>query len=62
VSNNRNAFEDKPLKETVSYHIRAAGAQEVQKEQDADLLFYVFASRRDAGRAAAFAEEMNVKW
>jgi hypothetical protein len=54
-------FEDKPLKETVSYHIRATGSQEVKDEKQADLLFYVFASRRDSGRAAGFAAEIQDK-
>lgn len=54
-------FEDKPLKETVSYHIKATGSQEVQGEKEADLLFYVFASRHDAGRAASFAVEIENK-
>lgn len=54
-------FEDKPLKETVSYHIRATGSQEVQDEKKADLLFYVFASRHDAGRAISFAAEIEAQ-
>lgn len=54
-------FEDKPLKETVSYHIKATGSQEVQDEKQADLLFYVFVSRRASGRSASFAEEIEDK-
>ncbi|MGI8635478.1 MAG: DUF4127 family protein, partial [Segetibacter sp.] len=54
-------FEDKPLKETVSYHIKATGSLEVQDEKQADLLFYVFTSRNDAGRAASFATEIESK-
>lgn len=54
-------FEDKPLKETVSYHIKATGSQEVQEEQQADLLFYVFASRYDVGSAAGFSAEIEDK-
>ena len=53
-------FEDKPLKETVSFHIRATGSREVQ-EEGADLLFYVFATRREAGSAAAFAAAIAEK-
>ena len=53
-------FEDKPLKETVSFHIRATGCSEVQ-EEGADLLFYVFASRREKGSAAAFAAAIAEK-
>ena len=54
-------FEDKPLKQTVSFHIRATGSSEVQNEEAADLLFYVFASRREAGSAAAFAAAIAEK-
>lgn len=54
-------FEDKPLKQTVSFHIRATGSTEVQNEEAADLLFYVFASRREAGSAAAFAAAIEEK-
>jgi hypothetical protein len=54
-------FEDKPLKETVSYHIKATGSQEVQDDGKADLLFYVFASRNDAGSAKSFAAEIEQK-
>ena len=53
-------FEDKPLRETVSFHIRATGSSEVQ-EEGADLLFYVFASRREPGSAAAFAAAIAEK-
>ncbi len=61
VANTVMPFEDKPLKETVSYHIKATGSQEVQDENNADLFFYVFASRNDAGRAAGFAAEIEDK-
>lgn len=54
-------FEDKPLFQTVSYHIKATGAREVANEADADILFYVFASRKEAGRAVTFAEEIEQK-
>jgi hypothetical protein len=54
-------FEDKPLKETVSYHIKATGSQEVKDEQQAELLFYVFASRHEAGKATSFVEEIENK-
>jgi hypothetical protein len=52
-------FEDKPLKETVSFHIRATGSTEVQGENEADLLFFVFASRKEPGRAVSFAKEIE---
>ncbi len=54
-------FEDKPLKETVSYHIKAAGSREAPDEKQADILFYIFASRHDKGKAAAFAAEIQDK-
>ncbi len=54
-------FEDKPLKETVGFHIRATGSEEVRDERNADLLFYVFASRREPGRATSFAAEIDEK-
>lgn len=55
VANTTMPFEDKPLKQTVSYHISATGSTEVQDEKDADLLFYVFATRHENGSAASFA-------
>ncbi len=54
-------FEDRPLRETVSYDIKATGATEVSDEKEADLLFYVYASRFETGRAASFAEEIAEK-
>ncbi len=54
-------FEDRSLRQTVSYHIRATGAQEVTDERAADVLFYVFASRFEAGRATSFADEIAKK-
>jgi len=54
-------FEDKPLRETVSYHIKATGSREVANENDADLLFYVYASRFETGRAESFAKEIAEK-
>lgn len=54
-------FEDRPLHQTVSYHIRAAGAKEVSNEQEADLLFYVYTSRLDKGRSDSFAREIEAK-
>lgn len=54
-------FEDRKLFETVSYHIRAVGAREVADEKQADLLFHVFASRFEPGRAESFAAEIEEK-
>ena len=58
LSNQVMPYEDKPLRETVSYHIKATGAREVADEKTADLLFYVYASRFEPGRAASFAGEI----
>ncbi len=51
-------FEDRPLSKTVSFHLKAVGAEEVSDVQQADIVFYVFASRFDAGRATSFANEI----
>ena len=51
-------FEDRPLSKTVRFHIKAAGGVEVATEAEADMLFYVFTSRFEKGRAESFAEEM----
>lgn len=47
-------FEDRALHETVSFHIRTAGAVESDTAA-ADLSLFVFASRHDAGVPEAFA-------
>lgn len=54
-------FEDRTLAETVSHHIRATGAGEVETENAADILFYVFPSRHEAGAAEKFAAEIERK-
>ncbi|MFD1818221.1 Protein of unknown function [Pseudarcicella hirudinis] len=51
-------FEDKPLRKTVSFHIRAVGAREVEDEKEAEILFYVFASRPDEALTKRFAEKI----
>lgn len=51
-------YEDRPLRQTVSFHIKAAGGREVAAESEADILFFVFASRFEAGRAESFAGEI----
>ena len=58
LSNKAMPFEDRALKETVSFHIKAVGAREVASEKEADLLFYVYPSRFETGRAASFAQEI----
>lgn len=54
-------FEDRPLRQTVSFHIKAVGAREVTDEKSADLLFYVYASRHEKGKAESFAAEIESK-
>ncbi|GAB3169415.1 DUF4127 family protein [Telluribacter humicola] len=54
-------FEDRPLHQTVSYHIKATGSVEVEDEQKADVLFYVYTSRLERGRAETFAREIEEK-
>jgi hypothetical protein len=54
-------YEDRPLRKTVSFHIKAVGATEVENEKDADILFYVFVSRFESGKADKFAKEITDK-
>lgn len=54
-------FEDRALKETVSFHIKAIGARETADERNADLLFYVYATRHEKNSALAFASEIEAK-
>ena len=58
LANKAMPFEDRALRETVSFHVKATGAREVANEKQADLLFYVYASRFEAGRAASFADDI----
>ncbi len=51
-------YEDRALRQTVSFHIKAVGANEVGSEAEADILFYVFASRFETGTADKFAQEI----
>jgi hypothetical protein len=59
LSNQTMPYEDRALRETVGYHIKATGSREVADEQDADLLFFVYASRFENGRASSFAKEID---
>lgn len=52
-------FEDRPLSQTVSFHIKAIGAEEVTEVSKADILFYVFTSRFEKGRANSFLDEIQ---
>jgi hypothetical protein len=54
-------YEDRPLRKTVSFHIKAVGATEVADEKQADILFYVFVSRFESGKAEKFADEIIKK-
>ena len=51
-------FEDRPLRKTVSFHINAVGATEVNDVSQADICFFVFTSRKEEGRAKSFADEI----
>lgn len=51
-------FEDRPLRKTVSFHLKAVGAREVNDMKDADIGFFVFTSRKEEGRAKTFANEI----
>lgn len=51
-------YEDRALNQTVGFHIKAVGAIETQAEKDADVLFYVYASRFEANRGESFAGEI----
>ena len=59
MANQAMPFEDKPLRKTVSFHLKAVGATEVEDARQADILFYVFTSRYEKGRAESFAAEIN---
>ncbi|MBK8813250.1 MAG: DUF4127 family protein [Acidobacteria bacterium] len=52
-------YEDRPLRKTVSFHIKAAGGVEVADEKDAAILFFVFVSRFENGAANRFAQRIN---
>ena len=51
-------FEDRPLRQTVSFHIKAVGGVEVFDPKQADICFFVFTSRFENGRAKSFADEI----
>lgn len=61
AANTAMPFEDRPLRQTVSYNIIAAGGKETTVEDNVDLLFYVFASRFDQGIAESFASDIAKK-
>jgi hypothetical protein len=49
-------YEDRAMRQTVSFHLQAVGAQEVNDAAAADLLFFVFADRFTPGLATSFAQ------
>jgi hypothetical protein len=51
-------FEDREINRTVSFHIAAAGGAETADQADADILFFVYGSRKEAGAAQAFAAQV----
>lgn len=61
LANTIMPFEDRPLHRTVSFHIDATASREVADEKDADVLYYVYASRFEKGRAESFADEIEEK-
>lgn len=58
MANKEMPFEDRPLHKTLSFHIKAVGAREVKQVDEADICFFVFTSRKEEGRAKAFADEI----
>ena len=61
AANSVMPFEDRPLKQTVGFHIKAVGGRETTDEKAADLLFYVYASRDEKESAQKFAAEIKEK-
>ena len=59
MANQTMPYEDRPLSKTVSFHLKAVGAEEVSDAQQADILFYVFTSRFEKGQAESFANEIH---
>ncbi len=59
AANSVMPFEDRPLKETVGFHIKAVGGREVSDEKTADVLFDVYASRFEKNSADKFAAEIK---
>jgi hypothetical protein len=58
IKNQIMPYEDRPLHQTVSFQIESVGGREVASENEADILFYVYASRFEKGRAESFAGEI----
>jgi hypothetical protein len=61
AANSVMPFEDRPLRQTVSFDIAAGGGRETANEKSADLFFYVYASRFETGTAENFADQITEK-
>lgn len=59
LANRAMPYEDRALRETVSFHIKAVGAREVADEKQANLLFFIYPSRFENNRAESFAAEIE---
>lgn len=59
IANQFMPYEDRPLRKTVSFHIIAAGGREVEDVKRADIVYYVFNSRFEKGRADTFADDID---
>lgn len=59
LKNSVMPFEDRKLSETVSHHIKATGSVEVENENQADVLFYVYPSRHESGVAESSAAQIE---
>lgn len=59
IANQFMPYEDRPLRKTVGFHIKAAGGIEVEDLKQADMVFFVFNSRFESGRALSFADEIS---
>ncbi len=61
AANSVMPFEDRPLRQTVGFHIKAVGGREAADEKAEDVLFYVYASRFVKNSADKFAAEIKGK-
>lgn len=52
-------YEDRPMRKTVSFHIKASGGTEVESIQNAEILFFVFADRGKADVTLQFTEKIE---
>ncbi|PWJ53897.1 uncharacterized protein DUF4127 [Dyadobacter jejuensis] len=52
-------FEDRTLRKTVSFHLKAVGALEVFTKEEADIVFFVFSDRLEGNRSMSYAHEIS---